>query len=85
MIKPYGKKLVAKRTTPEEFQGVIYIPEKARERRTQLAKVIDIGNKITDCKIGDIVAIGQYTGYDFTIKGEDFVVLLEKDILAIVE
>lgn len=86
MIKPRKKNVVGKRVKPKAMSdsGRLHLPEKALER-TQLIKIIAIGSDIKDCKVGDTIAVGQYTGYDFDIKSEEFVIILEKDILAVVE
>ncbi len=86
MIRPRKQNVVAKRVEPKAMSdsGRLHLPEKALER-TQLAKIIAVGEEIKDCQPGDVVMIGQYTGYDFDIKGEKFVIILEKDILAVYE
>ena len=48
-------------------------------------KVSDEGTRLEmDVKVGDKVLYGKYSGTDVTLEGEEFLILRESDILAIV-
>ena len=49
-------------------------------------KLSDEGTRVAlDVKVGDKVLYGKYSGTDVTVDGEDFLILRESDILAIVK
>ncbi len=91
-VKPLGDKVLVKRCEPKEVvRGGIILPDSAKEKPLE-AKVIALGTgKTTDegkvlpfeVKEGDTVLIGKYAGQDIKIDGEEYIMLPEKDILAI--
>ncbi len=49
-------------------------------------KVGDDGERLPmDVKVGDKVLVGKYSGSDIKIDGEDYVILREDEVLAIIE
>ncbi|RMF67503.1 MAG: co-chaperone GroES [Calditrichaeota bacterium] len=92
-IKPLADRVVVKPIEPEEVkQGNIIIPDTAKEKPMQgevvavgPGRVSDTGNKIAlEVKKGDKVLYGKYAGTEVTIDGEDYLILRESDILAII-
>lgn len=72
----------------------IYLPENAREEKKQIGTVIAVGpGKMNEngernqlqVKIGDKVVYPQYAGDDLKIEGEEYKVVSEERILAIIE
>ena len=92
-LKPLEDRVVIKPALPDEkVQGGIIIPATAKEKpqRGEIiavgpGKVSDSGQKIPmTVKKGDIVLYGKYSGTEVTVDGEDYLVVRESDILAIV-
>jgi chaperonin GroES len=92
-LKPLEDRVVIKPALPDEkVQGGIIIPDTAKEKpqRGEIVavgpgKVSDSGQKIPmTVKKGDIVLYGKYAGTEVTVDGEDYLVVRESDILAIV-
>ncbi len=92
-IKPLADRVVVKVTEPEEeVKGGIIIPDTAKEKPQQgevvavgPGRVTDNGNKIPlEVKVGDKVLFGKYSGTEVSIGDEDFLIMRESDILAIV-
>jgi chaperonin GroES len=92
-LKPLEDRVVIKPASPDEkVQGGIIIPDTAKEKpqRGEIiavgpGKVSDTGQKIPmTVKKGDIVLYGKYSGTEVTVDGEDYLVVRESDILAIV-
>lgn len=93
-IKPLGDRALVKRIEPEEQKlGGIYIPDSAKER-PQEAEVIAVGPGKRDddgklvplsIKAGDRVLLSKYGGTDVKYGDEDYQLVREDDILAIVE
>jgi chaperonin GroES len=76
----------------ESKKGGIIIPDTAKEKPLQ-AEVVAVGpgrmteegKRITmDVKKGDKILIGKYSGTEVKIEGDEFVILREDDVLAIV-
>jgi chaperonin GroES len=71
----------------------IVIPDTAAEKPDQ-GEVIAIGNgkilddgktRPLDVKVGDRVLFGKYSGQTVKVKGEEFLVMREEDIMGVVE
>ena len=92
-IRPLHDRVLVQRLEQEEqVRGGIIIPDTAKEK-PQEAKVIAVGpGKLDDdgkrmpmdVKAGDRVLIGKYSGSEIKIEDEDYVILREDEILAVV-
>jgi chaperonin GroES len=76
----------------EQMRGGLYIPDTAKEKPSQ-GEVVAVGpGKISDdgkrldmeVKKGDKVLYGKYSGTDVTLDGEEFLILRESDVLAVI-
>ena len=74
-------------------KGGIVLPDSAKEK-PQEAKVIAVGKgKVSDegktiapeVKPGDKVLFGKYSGTEITVDGNEYLILKEEDILAIIK
>ncbi len=92
-IRPLQDRILVRRVDEEEkTAGGIIIPDSAKERPQEgivvaagKGKVLDDGKIQTlDVAEGDRVMFGKYSGSDVTLDGEEFVILREDDVLAIV-
>ena len=93
-IKPLADRVLVKRLDEEEEQkvGGIIIPDTAKEK-PQEAEVVAVGPGSLDdgkriepeVKAGDKVLIGKYSGTEVKIEGEDYLIIREDELLAIVE
>ena len=91
-IRPLGARvLVEPVETKEEMKGGIYIPDTAKEK-PQEGKVLAIGKKRDDdgkeipfdVKVGDIVLTSRYGGTEVKVDGNEYKVVTQDDILAVV-
>lgn len=92
-IKPLGDRVVIKKLEAEEkTKSGIVLTESAKER-PQEAEVVAVGpGAITDgkriemeVKVGDKVLYSKYAGTDVKVDGDEYTILKQDDILAIVE
>jgi chaperonin GroES len=93
-VRPLHDRLLVKREDEgEEKYGGIIIPDTAKEK-PQRGKVVAAGNgKVTedgkrvplDVKMGDRILFGKYSGNEVKIDGDDYLILREEDVLAILE
>jgi chaperonin GroES len=92
-IKPLADRVLVKRLEEEEQKiGGIIIPDTAKEK-PQEAEVVAVGPGKTEegkrvaleVKVGDKVLIGKYSGTEVKLAGEEYLIMREDDILAIVE
>ena len=92
-IQPLSDRVVVKALEEaEQMRGGLYIPDTAKEKPSQgevvavgPGKISDEGTRLDmDVKAGDKVLYGKYSGTDVTLDGEEFLILRESDILAIV-
>lgn len=88
-IKPLGNRVVIKRLEAEEktASGIV-LPGQAKEK-PQMAEIIAVGPGTEDekmeLKVGDTVIFSQYAGTEIKYQGEEYTILTQKDVLAIVE
>jgi chaperonin GroES len=93
-VRPLHDRILVKREDEEEAKhGSIIIPDTAKEK-PQRGKVMAAGNgKVTedgkrvalDVKAGDRILFGKYSGNEVKIDNEDYLILREEDVLAILE
>jgi len=91
-LKPLADRVVLQvLEESEQTSGGIFLPETAREKPMR-GKVVAIGDgKMMDngqrepmtVKVGDVVLFAKYGGTEVKLDGEEFKILSEKDILAI--
>ncbi len=93
-LKPLADRVVVKPMEEEDkTPGGIILPDTAKEKpmRGEVVavgpgKLSDDGKRLQmDVKVGDIVIYGKYSGTDFKIDNQDYLILRESDILAKVE
>ncbi len=92
-VKPLGDRVFVKVSPSEEkTAGGILLPDTAKEK-PQVGEVVSVGDgKLNekgdrnplDVKVGDKVLYSKYAGTDIKLGSEEYVLLSEKDILAIV-
>lgn len=92
-VKPLSDRVVIEPLEAEDkTSGGIYLPDTAKEK-PQMGKVVAAGpGKVADSgqlvklevKVGDTVLYGKYSGTDITLEGNDYLIVRESDILAIV-
>ncbi|MGI6668639.1 MAG: co-chaperone GroES [Acetivibrionales bacterium] len=93
-IKPLGERVVIKMMETEEVtKGGIILPGSAKEK-PQVAEIVavgpggfdDKGREIKmEVKVGDKVLISKYAGTEVKIDDQEYTILKQSDILAIVE
>ncbi|MFN8219719.1 MAG: co-chaperone GroES [Fimbriimonadales bacterium] len=91
-LKPLGDKVVVQLVEAEEKTASgIYLPDSAK-KKPQEGKVIAVGNgRVLDngernaltVKVGDKVIFSKYGGNEVTIEGEDYTILDEDQIYAV--
>ncbi|RRG18850.1 co-chaperone GroES [Weissella viridescens] len=91
MIKPLGDRVVLQvEAEPEQSVGGIYIASNAQEKSVKGVVVAVSEQSIGDLtapqavKVGDEVIFDKYAGSELSVDGQDYLVLHEKDLVAIV-
>jgi chaperonin GroES len=93
-IRPLHDRVVVRRLEEErKTASGIVIPDTAAEKPDQ-GEVIAVGNgkilddgktRPLDVKVGDRVLFGKYSGQTVKVKGEEFLVMREEDIMGVVD
>jgi chaperonin GroES len=93
-LKPLGDRVVIEPTPKEEItKSGIVLPDTAKEK-PQEGTIIAVGaGKLDDkgvrqaleVKEGQKVLYAKYAGTEFKVDGKEYIILSEKDILAVVE
>ncbi len=93
-LKPLADRIVVKQLDAQEkTKSGLILPDSAKEK-PQEAKVIAVGTgrllddgaiKALEVKNGDRILYGKYSGTEVSIGGEDYLILREEDVLAIVK
>jgi chaperonin GroES len=92
-LKPLGDRVIVKPMEAEEkTKGGIILPDTAKEKPIEgtvvaagPGKVSDDGKVIKmEVKVGDKVLYGKYSGTEVTVEGEEYLIMRESDIFAII-
>ncbi len=92
-VKPLGDRVFVKVSASEEkTAGGLYLPDTAKEK-PQVGEVVSLGEgkrnddgsrQQMEVNVGDKVLYSKYAGTDVKLGTEEYVLLSEKDILAVV-
>ena len=92
-IKPLADRVVIKSLEGvEKTKGGIYVPDTAKEK-PQEGEIVAVGpGRMTDdgklikpaVKVGDRILYGKYSGTEVTIDEEEYLIVKESEILAII-
>jgi chaperonin GroES len=92
-LKPLADRIVVKKLEAEEkTAGGIVLPDTAKEKPQQ-AEVLAVGKGKADekgvhqpmeVKVGDKVIFQKYSGTEVKIEGVEYVILAERDVLAVI-
>lgn len=92
-IQPLADRVVVQALEEgEQMRGGLYIPDTAKEKPMQgevvaigPGKLSDEGTRVElDVQLGQKVLYGKYSGTEVTVDGEEFLILRESDILAVI-
>lgn len=92
-LTPLGDRVIVKPKAPEEVtKGGIILPDTAQEKPME-GEIIAVGNGKTDdsgkkvamdLKIGDKVLYGKYSGTEVKLNDEEFLIMRESDVYAVI-
>lgn len=91
-LKPLGDRVLVKPAPAEEkTKSGIVLPDSAKEKPQEgtvvaigSGRILDNGQKIPmEVKVGDKVLYSKYGGTEVKLENDDFIILQERDILAI--
>ena len=93
-VRPLHDRIIVQRIEETEQRvGGIIIPDTAKEKPQQ-GKVIAAGGgkKKDDGKVipmdvaeGDVILFGKYSGQEIKIEGEEYLIMREEEVLAVLE
>ena len=93
-LKPLADRIVVRPLDPQEkTKSGLVLPDMAKEK-PQEGKVLAVGSgrllddgtvKTLEIKNGDRVLYGKYSGTEVTLEGQDYLILREEDVLAVVQ
>ena len=93
-VRPLHDRIIVQRIEEGEQKiGGIIIPDSAKEKPQQgkviaagSGKVKDDGKRVAlDVKAGDIILFGKYSGQEIKIEGEDYLIMREDEVLAVLD
>ena len=93
-VRPLHDRIIVQRLEEgEQRVGGIIIPDSAKEKPQQgkviaagSGKVKDDGKRIAlDVKTGEVILFGKYSGQEIKLDGEEYLIMREDEVLAIVE
>ena len=93
MIKPLSDRVLVKMKESEETTKSGIILASTAKEKPQIAEVIEVGpgktinGKIEEMSVkkGDTVIVSKYSGTEVKYEGEEYIILREEDILAVIE
>jgi chaperonin GroES len=94
-IRPIGDRVVVRPAAKEEVtKSGIVIPDTVNKEKSQEGVVVAVGNgrlldngdrAVIDLQVGSRVLFAKYGGTEFKLDGEEYLVLKENDILAVID
>jgi len=92
-LKPLADRVVVKMVEAEETTKSGIILTGAAKEKPQIAQVIEVGpggnvdgkDIVMTVKVGDKVITSKYSGTEIKLDGEEYIIVRQSDILAIVE
>jgi len=93
-LKPLGDRVVVRALDPQEkTKSGLVVPDTAKEKPQEgrvlaagAGRLLDDGStKRLEVKSGDRVLFGKYAGTEVSLQGEDYLILREEDVLAVIE
>ncbi len=94
VVRPLHDRLLVTRIDEgEQTIGGIIVPDSAKEKPQRgtvaavgLGKVKEDGSRQNpDVKAGDTILFGKYSGQEIKVDGQDYLIMREDDVLAIVD
>ncbi|MEG0798647.1 MAG: co-chaperone GroES [Acidaminococcaceae bacterium] len=94
MLKPLADHIVVEAAVQEEkTSSGIFLPDTASKEKPQIGKVIAVGagrllesgtRVAPEVKAGDQIVFAKYSGTEIKLEGKDYLILSERDVLAVV-
>jgi chaperonin GroES len=92
-IKPLGDRVVIKSTETEETTKSGIVLTGSAKEKPQTAEVVAVGpggmvdgkEVVMSVKVGDTILYSKYAGTEVKLDGEEFIIVRQGDLLAIVE
>ncbi len=92
-LKPLADRVVVKMVEAEETTKSGIILTGAAKEKPQIAEVVEVGpggnvegkEVVMTVKVGDKVITSKYSGTEIKLDGEEYIIVRQNDILAIVE
>ena len=95
MLKPLADHIIVEAVVKEEkTSSGIYLPDTAAKEKPQTGKVIAVGKgKVLEngarvepeVKVGEVVVFAKYSGTEVKVDEKEYLILSERDILAVIE
>ena len=84
-IQPLAEYIVAEQEEAEtKTASGIYLPDKAAEK-PEIAKVVAVGKKVQEVKVGDLVVYGGYSHPKVKDGAKEYLLVKEEDIYAVIK
>jgi chaperonin GroES len=93
-VRPLHDRIIVQRIEEGEQRiGGIIIPDSAKEKPQQgkvfaagAGKVKDDGKRIAlDVKAGDLILFGKYSGQEIKLDGQEYLIMREDEVLAVID
>jgi chaperonin GroES len=93
-VRPLHDRIIVQRIEEGEQKiGGIIIPDTAKEKPQQgkviaagAGKVKEDGKRVSlDVKAGDLILFGKYSGQEIKLDGEEFLIMREDEVLAVID
>ena len=95
MLKPLADHIIVEAIVKEEkTSSGIYLPDTAAKEKPQTGEVIAVGNgKVLEngtrvepeVKVGEVVVFAKYSGTEVKVDEKEYLILSERDILAVLD
>ncbi len=91
-LKPLGDRVVVEHVEQaDKSAGGVFLPDTAKEKPQEgrvlavgTGRTLDSGTKVAmDVKVGDKIIYSKYSGSEIKVEGKEYLIISEKDVLAV--
>ena len=84
-IQPLGDRIVVQAVeASDKTESGFYLPQDAQEK-PQMAKVVEVGKDAAEVKKDDTIVYPKFGTTEVTVDGNEYMIIKEEDVLAIVK
>ena len=88
-LRPLDDRIIVEPITPEEkSKSGILLPASTKQEQYMISKIVKVNENLYNnkmLKVDDKIIISKYSGTEIEVEGKKYLIMKEKDVLAVIE